>query len=58
MSKTYRFWYPTRKNLIYADDEYGGLVFDRGAAVSVDSRLGMGDLYVYDVAYAVVPSFW
>ena len=56
MSKTYRFWYPTRKNLIYADDEYGGLVFDRGAAVSVDSRLGMGDLYVYDVAYAVVPS--
>lgn len=56
MSRSFRFWYPTHKNLIYADDEFGGAVFDRGSPRSVESRQGMGDLYVYDIAFAVVPS--
>jgi len=56
MSRTFRLWYPTRKRLIYDDDERGGAVFSRGSPVSVTSRQGMGDLYIYDIAYAVVPS--
>lgn len=41
------FWYPTNKNLLYDDDEDGSA--SDANFVSVKSKIGMGDLYVYDV---------
>lgn len=54
-SRTFRFWHPTRKNLVYDDDEEGGAPNAPGSYVSVDGKPGMGDLYVYDIVYLAVP---
>nr|QXN75648.1 MAG: capsid protein [Genomoviridae sp.] len=56
LSRSYNFWYPLRKNIVYHDDEFGGSNFGRGSPISVQSRIGLGDVYIYDVAYVVVPS--
>jgi len=55
-SRTFRFWHPTRKNLIYDEDEEGGAPAAPGSFVSVQGKPGMGDLYVYDIAYLAVPA--
>jgi len=56
MSRTFRFWHPTRKNLVYDDDEDDAEPTDGGSPVSVSGKPGMGDLYVYDIVYNVVPA--
>lgn len=45
--KLINLWHPMNKNLVYDDDEAG----DRMTAspISVQSKLGMGDYYVYDI---------
>lgn len=53
-SRTFRFWHPTRKNLIYSDEEEGGAPRAPGSFVSVNGKPGMGDLYVYDIVYLAV----
>lgn len=55
-SRTFRFWHPTRKNIIYDEDEEGGAPAAPGSFVSVQGKPGMGDLYVYDIAYLAVPA--
>lgn len=55
-SRTFRMWHPTRKNLIYSEDEEGGLPNGQGWYLSTPGRPGMGDLYVYDIMYLVVQS--
>lgn len=52
--KTYRFWTPTNKTLMYDDDEGGPL--GENTYQSTGGRIGMGDLYVYDYVSLVVPS--
>lgn len=42
-------WYPMNKNLYYQDSESGNRV--QQGLYSVNSRLGMGDYYVYDLFY-------
>ncbi|AUM62052.1 capsid [uncultured virus] len=56
MSRTYRFWYPIGHNIVYDDDEWGASAFGRGSPISVQSKAGFGDVYIYDIAYRVVPS--
>lgn len=56
MSRTFRQWYPTRKNLVYDDDEDDTAPTDGGSPVSVTGKPGMGDLYVYDIVYNAVPA--
>lgn len=55
-SRTFRFWHPTRKNIIYNEDEEGGAPAAPGSYVSVEGKPGMGDLYVYDIVYLAVPA--
>lgn len=51
---TRKYWYPTRKNLVYDDDEAG---LSKGVSyTSVGSKLGMGNLLVYDVVTLVIPA--
>lgn len=50
---THKYWYPTRKNIVYDDDESGA---SKGVSyLSVGSKLGMGNLLVYDLVGLVVP---
>jgi len=49
-------WHPTRKNIVYNEDEEGGAPDAFGSYTSVIGRPGMGDLYVYDIVYNVIPS--
>lgn len=56
MSRTFRLWYPIRHNIVYDDDEWGASAFGLGSPISVQSKIGFGDVYVYDIAYCVVPS--
>lgn len=42
-----KLWHPMNKNLVYDDDESGNSMVT--ARFSVDSKLGMGDYYVYDI---------
>nr|QXN75628.1 MAG: capsid protein [Genomoviridae sp.] len=56
MSRTFRLWYPIRRNIVYDDEEWGASAFARGSPLSVQSNAGFGDVYVYDIAYCVVPS--
>nr|QXN75530.1 MAG: capsid protein [Genomoviridae sp.] len=55
-SRTFRLWHPTRKNLVYGDEEQGGTPHDPGWYTSVNGKPGMGDLYVYDIVYKAVPA--
>lgn len=55
-SRTFRFWHRTRKNIVYDEDEEGGAPAAPGSYVSVEGKPGMGDLYVYDIAYLAVPA--
>nr|QXN75680.1 MAG: capsid protein [Genomoviridae sp.] len=55
-SRTFRLWHPTRKNIVYNEDEEGGAPDAFGSYTSVIGRPGMGDLYVYDIVYNVIPS--
>ena len=55
-SRNFRFWHPTRRNIIYDEDEEGGTPHAPGSYVSVDGKPGMGDLYVYDICYLAVPA--
>lgn len=48
--QTYKRWHPMNKNLIYDDDEEGGL--ETTANLSVKSKSGMGDYYVFDMIIA------
>lgn len=56
LSRTFRMWHPTRKNLVYNDEEAGGTPHDPGWYTSVLGKPGMGDLYVYDIVYKAVPA--
>lgn len=56
LSRTFRLWHRTRRNLVYADDEAGGAPDAPGAYTSVDGKPGMGDLYIYDVVQLIVPA--
>lgn len=55
-SRTFRLWHPTRKNIVYDDEEEGGAPAAVGSYVSVEGKPGMGDLYVYDIVYLAVPA--
>jgi len=55
-SRTFKFWHRTGKTLVYDDDEEGGVVDSGGSYVSVKSKAGMGDFYVYDIMYLAVPA--
>lgn len=52
MTKTYNLWYPLNKTLTYDDEENGQA--GNSSYVSVKSKIGMGDLYVYDVCTLVI----
>lgn len=54
LSRTFRLWHPTRKNIVYDDDEAGGAPNAGGSYTSVTGKPGMGDLYVYDIVYNAV----
>lgn len=41
-----KLWHPMNHNIVYDDDESGGL--EASSYYSVDSKLGMGDYYVVD----------
>ena len=44
---TFKLWYPFNKTIVYDDDEIGS---SKGSsAFSVQSKAGMGDVYVYDL---------
>lgn len=45
-----KLWHPMNHNIVYDDDETGGS--EQTSYVSVDSRAGMGDYYIYDVIAA------
>jgi len=45
--RKYNRWHPMRKNLMYDEDELGGIT--SGVAYSVNSRIGMGDYWVVDI---------
>lgn len=47
MVRTYNMWTPLNKNLMYLDDEAGDS--KDSSYISVQSKIGMGDLYVYDL---------
>jgi len=55
-SRTFRLWYPTRKTIVYGEDEAGGQPDAGGVYVSTRSKAGAGDLYVYDIVYLAVPA--
>lgn len=55
-SRTFRFWHRTGKNIVYDEDEEGGAPAAPGAYVSVEGKPGMGDLFVYDIAFLAVPA--
>lgn len=55
-SRTFSLWHPTRKNIVYDEDEEGGAAGAPGSFVSVEGKPGMGDLYVYDIAYLAIPA--
>lgn len=52
--RSFRHWFPTKKNLVYDDDMESNLVGD--SPFSVDAKGSMGDLFVFDYIQAVVPS--
>ena len=54
-SRTFKMWHPIRKNIMYSDDE-DGISAGRGFYVSTDGKPGVGDVYVYDIAYLAVPA--
>lgn len=56
ISRTYNLWYPLRKNVVYDEPEYGGISFGGGSPISVQSKLGLGDVYVYDIVENTVQS--
>lgn len=45
--REYKMWHEMNKNLVYADDENGG--HEVSNVLSVRSKAGMGDYYVYDI---------
>lgn len=45
--KEFKLWHPFNKNLVYGDDESGD--GEIGSAYSVESKPGMGDVYVMDL---------
>lgn len=45
--RRYNRWHPMRKNLVYADDELGGV--EQGVPYSVRSKQGCGDVWVIDL---------
>ena len=47
IERNYNRWHPVGKNIVYDDKEEGGETL--GSSVSVDSKLGMGDLYILDI---------
>jgi len=56
-SRTFNLWHPIRRNIVYGDDESGGSdVTYGGSYVSVEGKPGVGDVYVYDIAYLAVPA--
>ncbi|AMH87659.1 capsid protein [Pacific flying fox faeces associated gemycircularvirus-1] len=54
-SRTFKIWHPIRKNIMYQDDE-DGISRSSGFYTSTDGKPGVGDVYVYDIAYLVVPA--
>lgn len=55
-TRAFRFWYPIKKNIVYNDEEWGSNAFGLGSPISVQSRVGFGDVYIYDVVQNLVPS--
>lgn len=55
-SRTFRMWHPIRKNIMYDDDENGGVSAAGGAYWSTEGKPGLGDVYVYDICYLAVPA--
>lgn len=55
-SRSYNLWYPLRKNIVYDDTEIGGNAFGVGSVTSVQSKLGLGDVYIYDIVENMVKS--
>lgn len=53
-ARNFKFWYPLNKNLMYEDDESGSSVAT--SYTSVESKIGMGDLYVFDLCNLQYPS--
>jgi len=51
-ARTYKLWYPTRKNLVYDEDEAGSS--KAVSYISTKAKPGMGDLLVYDYVARVV----
>jgi len=45
-----KLWHPMNQNIVYDDDETGGT--EQTSFLSVDSKAGMGDYYVYDIITA------
>lgn len=42
-----KLWHPMGHNIVYDDDETGGT--EQTSYISVDSKAGMGDYYIYDI---------
>lgn len=53
-TRTYRFWQPINKNLTYSSYETDQT--DVSSPYSVDSKLGCGDIYVFDQVRRETPS--
>lgn len=51
-ARAYKLWYPTRKNLVYDEDEAGSA--KATSYISTKGKPGMGDLLVYDFIQLVV----
>lgn len=55
-SRTFKFWHRTGRNIVYDEDESGAHPDNGGSYVSVKGKPGIGDVYIYDVAYLAVPA--
>lgn len=49
-----KLWYPLNKNLMYNDEEVGDATV--GIGYSTNGRVGMGDLYILDIARLETPA--
>lgn len=53
-TNTFNMWTPLNKNIVYDEDESGAST--PISYTSVNSKAGMGDLYVYDLVTLIIPS--
>lgn len=55
LNVNHNLWYPTRKNLLYNDDENGADSNNQGSYLSATGPAGMGDMYIYDFMLNTIP---